>query len=168
MENTESITQRAFAILFGEEREDMHEEERMGEFGSMARQIAGEIAERRGDGGGIRATDIPDIIEQAFGSEVNCYPGIPSGCHSKLVLVSLESKRYKQGRGHLNFSQALQYLVRHMQGSCPGITRSAVLILDTWNPNEIDFWLPNIQQIQRSAYIEFYMLSGNGCRRVSP
>ena len=140
--------------------------QKMGEFEQLAQRIAEELSRRQEEG--IRSSEVPSLVDRCIGGEVvNCYPGVPSGCHEKLVLVALESKSYTTGGGHLSFRKAIEHLVRHMQGSCPGKTRIAVLITDTWDAKVIDFWRPNIEQIKGNSFLECYVISGGSVNQVT-
>jgi hypothetical protein len=114
---------------------------------------------------GIRPEDIGEIVGANAG-QVNCYPGIPGGgCHPAAYFVSLTSKRYAKGRGHLTFRKAIECLVQHMQGHCIGKTQVAVILCDNWDSAVIDEWRFNIEQIKRHASVEAYLISG---RNISP
>lgn len=136
----------------------------MGEFKSLARGILDRILEGERE---IHPTEIPELI--AGGGHVgkepfHCYPGgEPSDdCYSLAVIVSLSSKRNTVLRsGHLDFEKALEMLIRHMQGTCVGVTRTAVLITDSWHPDAFEKWHSNIDQIGKKALVEIYLLAGH-------
>lgn len=138
----------------------------MGEFEHLVQEIAGQLSRRENEG--VRSAEIPSLIQDSLSGEaVNCYPGVPGRCHEKLVLLSLQSKTYTAGGGHLSFRKALEYLVRHMQGSCSGNTQIAILITDNWDAKALDFWRPNIKQIQGTAFLEVYMMTGDNITKVT-
>ena len=123
--------------------------------------------EEEGRGSGMSVAEIGDIIEANAGS-VNCYPGKPSGaCHDKAYFISLTSKRYAKGAGHLSFRKAIERLVQHMQGHCVGFTKDAIVICDSWDPDVIDDWRSNIDQIKRTARIQAYLVSGNNISKMN-
>ena len=131
------------------------------------RTLAKEYAARSGDISardlGIKRGELPEIVSRSVGSEVNCYPGIPgSVCHNKAFFISLKSPRYIQGnRGHLSFRQALELLVKHMQGTCSGKTRSAILLCDNWDARAFADWESNLQNIKQNSDLEIYLLAGD-------
>lgn len=137
----------------------------MGEFERLAQSVVEELSCRENEG--ILVSDIPMLIESCCSEAVNCYPGVPSVCHEKLVLLSLKSKLHTKGVGHISFQKALELLVRHMQGSCSGSTRIAVLITDNWDVKALDFWRHNIVRIQHNALVEIYMISGSKVTRIA-
>ncbi|HPE46727.1 MAG TPA: hypothetical protein PK380_12725, partial [Deltaproteobacteria bacterium] len=69
--------------------------------------------------------------------------------------------------GHLSCRQAMEKVVQHMQGVCFQNTRFAVLITDSWDPSAYDDWRWNIENINRHAGVEVYLISGRTVSRIS-
>jgi hypothetical protein len=136
----------------------LNKEKKMGKYESAARRIAEAMHEAKSPGKGIRTQDIPGII--GCGGEVaNCYPGIPgSVCCREAFFVSLTSKQYVIGKGHLSFRGAIELVVKHMQGPCKGITKVAIIIADSWDPSAYSEWQANIEQIKSEALVEAYLI----------
>jgi len=84
---------------------------------------------------GIGPKEIPEIIGVVTGlSEFNCYPGYPSNmCYPIAFFVSLNSRAVAKGRGRLRFQDILDRLIEHMLAKCDGITKSAIIITDSWD-----------------------------------
>ena len=65
------------------------------------------------------------------------------------------------------FAYMLERLVRHVQGSCAGTTREAVLITDTWNPEAFERWRSNLETIRQSVSLAIYLIGeGSLCTRL--
>ncbi len=61
----------------------------------------------------------------------------------------------------------LERLVRHVQGSCAGTTREAVLITDTWNPEAFERWRSNLETLRRTTALGIYLIGeGTLCTRL--
>ncbi len=129
----------------------------------VGEEIADRIAHRIGDGERIRSADISEMIP----GDVNCYPSNrKGGCKRVAYFISLKSKRYAIGGGHLTFRKALERLVQHMQGSCPEITEVAILLSDSWDAEVLDDWHNNIETINRQGRIvEAYIIGENSVIR---
>lgn len=128
---------------------------KMGEFNDVAKRLAVEVV--NSTTGRLRPEDIPDIISS--GSEpVNCYPGIPGGCYQKAFFISLNSKIH--GRNHLSFEGAIEEFLRHMRGDCKNVTKFAVIITDTWQPDVLFKRHPAIEQIKKAVFLEAYLIAG--------
>ncbi len=139
----------------------------MGDFGKIANEITDVIRENRNNTRGIGVKDISKIVGKSTKhriGEVNCYPGIPGAkCKEEAFFVSLTSKAsIKKRRGHLSFSAALSSIVRHMQGNCANITRSAIFITDSWDSNAYDVWKENIREISKNSNLEIYLMAPGG------
>jgi len=138
----------------------------MGEWKEIAAAVIRTGTAMREDGmTGIAPRDLADIVGRASGlgsRNINLYPGIPADtCHDLAVFVALRSPEYTRSRrGHLAFAEALQLLVRHMQGACTGNTRTAVLVCDEYDRASLDFWRPNLRAIMKNAHLEFYLIEG--------
>lgn len=136
----------------------------MSEFEGVCQRIADMLDQARQPAGGVSVGDLVTIAGEAIGrggDEINCYPGVPgAGCHDLAFFFSLRSPIAKGGK-HLNFLQALQKIVQHMQGSCLGATRHAVFVTDCWDAPAYEEWKSNIHQIQRNARVEAYLLVGS-------
>ncbi|MBO8093639.1 MAG: hypothetical protein J7D60_10045 [Prosthecochloris sp.] len=138
----------------------------MGEWKEIAAAVIRAGAAMREDGmTGIAPRDLADIVGRASGRgsrNINLYPGMPSDtCYDLAVFVSLRSPEYTRSRrGHLVFAEALQLLVRHMQGACTGNTRTAVLVCDEYVQASLDFWRPNLRTIMQDAQLELYLIEG--------
>ena len=114
----------------------------------------------------VRPQDIAGIINSRVG-QVNCYPGIPSAsCCKEAFFVSLRSKEYATGRGHISCRTALEKLVQHMQGHCINVTDVAILITDSWDVKAYDEWRSNIKQIKKNAQVEVYIVNGKNITRM--
>ena len=129
-----------------------------------AEMVARALAEAEFDGG-IRPGDIAKIF--GGGESINCYPGIPGGsCKDTAVFVSLSSSAHKgKHRGHLSCRQAIEKLVQHMQGSCLGITRHAVVVVDSWDAEAASEWMANLKRIQSETDFGVYLVAGGS---ISP
>jgi len=142
----------------------------MGQFEQTAQRLAAVIDEMRSQGG-ITADQIPEIIGKTTGEtegSVNCYPGTPGlACCDIAFFISLSTSAYTKGRGHLSCRQAMEKVVQHMQGVCFQNTRFAVLITDSWDPSAYDDWRWNIENINRHAGVEVYLISGRTVSRIS-
>ncbi len=116
---------------------------------------------------GVRAEDIPGIIEGVPSiHSYNCYPGRPGDqCHELAFFVSLNSRRYAEGRGHLSFEKMLEHFIRHMQGTCQE-TRTAVIVTDTWDIRIFEKWEDNISKIKNQAHIEVYLVGPAMCTEI--
>jgi hypothetical protein len=124
-----------------------------------------ELAKRLGAHGPIQPAKISGLIQEFFGSDVNCYPGgVPAACRSVAIFVSLRGREYVEGRrGHLDFRRALERLVQHMQGHCPVGTGLALLVADELDRDALDEWLHNLQEIRNSGrQVVVYLLQGRG------
>lgn len=113
---------------------------------------------------GISPTEIPDILGRSgIHHPFNCYPGTPDvTCCDLAVFVSLKSPQYTvRPRKHLSFESALLNMIRHLQGLCQN-TREAVLITDDFNSRILEFWQPNLRQIQNNCRLEIYLISPGG------
>lgn len=148
----------------------------MGEFQEIAERIAGILAEMT-DKGGVTSQQLAEIVGSALreggsitGSEdsFNCYPGIPGhGCKELAFFLSLSSSSFSKGRGHLNCKQAMENIIQHMQGSCPGITRYAIFLTDSWDAYAFNEWQANLRQIKQKALLEVYLLTGKNVSYIS-
>lgn len=123
--------------------------------------LAKRIADSASDGG----LSVPELIEiiSAQSGDMNCYPGNPGDrCHSRAVFVALHGQ-LRKGKGHYNCAQILEELVRHVQGRCPGASRSVVLILDAWWHEQYEKWRANIETMKRSGVqVEGYLIGAGG------
>jgi len=138
----------------------------MGEFEEIAERLAKIVDESVG-AGGIYSEDIPGIVSKIAGDilhqQINCYPGVPcSDCYETAKFVSLNSKASAIGRGHLSCRKALEKMVQHMRGQCPGKTKIGVLYTDSWDVKAWDDWKAIIQNIMSvdNVYIEAYLMIG--------
>ena len=124
--------------------------------------IANRIAEQAAHGG-ISVTELIEILSSGFHGEINCYPGYPSDrCHGLAFFVSLHGQ-LRTGKGHLNFAQAMEALIQHMQGRCFDTTQQAVVITDAWWHDHYEKWRTNIDAMKQSGMrIEFYLIGANG------
>lgn len=93
---------------------------------------------------------------------INCYPGYDYNlCCGFSLFVSIEGKAAK-GKNHYNFSKILEQFVIHVQGTCPGITKHAVIIVNSWKSDEYEKWKYNIQAIIDSGVeLEIYLIGPN-------
>ena len=130
---------------------------------ALEREEAGRRRRADARGGPISPDDITRVVSSCGGEPVNCYPGEPgAACHSMAVFVSLTAKAYARGRGHLSFRQALECFVQHMQGGCAGRTHTAIVIVDSWDPEAFEDWRANIEQVRKSgAFVEVYLVDSN-------
>ena len=126
--------------------------------------IAARIAERAVDDG-LTVSELNDLVASSR-DEVNCYPGNPSSACCPLAYFIALHGRMAKGKGHYNFAQIMEELVRHVQGRCPGTTRQAVIITNAWWHDHHEKWRANLETIQRSGIvIEAYLIVNE---RVSP
>ena len=116
----------------------------------------------------LHKSHIADILGTKMGSHINCYPGTPGrGCFDVAFFVSLTCSKYKSGNGHLSFKEALEHFVEHMQGTCAGITKHAVIITDNWDPNVFVAKVDNIKRVQEAgACVEIYLLADGKPTRI--
>lgn len=140
----------------------------MGEFIEIAERLARRIDESKNEGG-IDSHAIAGIVEEAHGHSswgdslrINCYPGIPDlNCYDTAWFISLVSSSHTKGKGHLSFLQAMELLIKHMQGHCYGKTKNAILFTDNWEPNVFNGWESNISNIKKDAQVvEVYLMRG--------
>ena len=116
---------------------------------------------------GISPHQLPDIIDRTFGplGRYNCYPGVPGhGCYALAVFVSMQLKEFKGNtRGHLTLRGAIEKLIQHIIGSCPGHTQDAVLLTDNWDPNVIQEWRSTVINIMKRDNVNFeiYLITRN-------
>jgi len=136
----------------------------LGEFYGIAKIIVGQINEMNEmEGGKVSPEDLSRIASSAVGAEeINCYPGIPGyGCCELSLFISLSSSlNIKNKGGHLSCRQAIEKLVQHMQGTCIGQTRAAVLITDSWDADASHEWFKNLEQISMHSHLEIYLIAG--------
>ena len=141
----------------------------MNEFQRIAESLADIICDAEKDEG-VRSDDIPGIINRIECCEdghINCYPGgKPGQCCNLAVFVSLASKKHAKGRRHLNFHDALEKLIQHMQGSCAGKTNFALLVTDCWDASAFEKWEFNLKQIAAKSTLEIYLMTGRSVSRV--
>jgi hypothetical protein len=117
--------------------------------------------------GPVGVHNIGDIAKQV-GLEANFYPGVSSeDCCDNAFFISLSSKSYRKGRGHYYFNEILQKLIQHMQGACPGTAKRAIVITDSFEPDEFQRWKFNIDEIRKIATVEFYLISGSRYTQLS-
>ncbi len=113
----------------------------------------------------VKSTDIPRMVSEIIGPNVNCYPGKPSlACYSTAVFISMKVKA--KGRGHLTCRQALEKMVQHMIGMCCGYSKVAIFFCDEWNANAFNEWESVIKKIRETCLIEFYLSAGNTVSRI--
>jgi len=96
-------------------------------------------------------------------AEFNFYPsGFHTHCCQVAFFTSLSGKRWNlKDSERIGFDQMFNYLIRHCQGSCPGVTNYAVLLVDNWDDDIAKFWEPNIQQLKnKGVVIEIRMMIG--------
>lgn len=136
----------------------------MREFLRVVESIAS-ILERMSHETEISPEMIPRIVSDALSrnNNFNCYPGSPSHMCCKLaVFVSLQANQYRKrwpgGYKHMSFHQALAMIVKHMQGSCHGITTHAIFIADTWDVNAYKTWEQNLKTIKSQFHLEEYLI----------
>jgi hypothetical protein len=123
--------------------------------------IAEHIAKAAADGG-LSVNQIVEIARSRLG-EINCYPGEPGDCCQKIALFFALHGELRKGKGHYNYAQILEEMVRHIQGRCPGITRYAVLIVDAWWHDHYEKWRANIETMKRGGVrIEAYLIGAGG------
>ena len=110
----------------------------------------------------VNVQEIGDIANN-HGQDVNCYPSLSSeACCGSAFFVSLTSKHYRKGRGHYYFNEILQKLIQHMQGAFPGKTNRAVVITDSFEPDEFQKRKLNIDENRKTATVDFYLISSSG------
>ena len=93
---------------------------------------------------------------------MNCYPGDPNHpCYPLAVFLSLHGRLAKGTKwSYYNFENILQEIIRHVQGSCPGVTRDVVLITDSWLAPNIEKWQAVIRNIivEKGINVEVYLI----------
>lgn len=117
-----------------------------------------------------RRRDIAAILGdgEACGDPFNCHPGgRPGACRELAFFVSLSSRKYTAGRGHIGFRTMLERFVQHMQGRCPDVTRAAVLVSDSWDSAVFDEWRANVEQVKRRAHVRGYIVSAGKSTRMN-
>jgi hypothetical protein len=143
----------------------------MAEFQRIAERIA-EAFERISRERKIDAGELQGIIADAWccGNDLlNCYPGEPgSDCQDVAFFISLSSSKYcaPGDAKHYSFEKIWQVFAQHMQGHCPGVTRNAIIISDTWDAGIQAEWQANISQVQRMASVEGYLLTAGRVSQV--
>ena len=114
----------------------------------------------------VSVKDIGDIMGESFGEGhgmINLYPSEgKTGCCDTAFFVSLTGPYAYRMKGHLKFDQALGHFVQHMQGGCRGITRSAIIITDSLEPNALAKWYWNIKEVGKNAYVEMNLITTGG------
>ena len=127
------------------------------------KRLASRINELRGDQGkGVCVDDISRLVGETIGNRlgINCYPSKePVDCRPIAIFISLCALSYvKKNRGHLKFDDALRAFIRHMTGTCPNKTETAIIVTDSWDPNIFDFWKPSIDNIHMHANVYGYFM----------
>ena len=86
-------------------------------------------------------------------SEFNFYPSDISGhCCEVSFFLSLIGKHWNlKNSEKVSFDQMFKNIIRHCQGSCPGVTTYAVLIVDNWDDNIAKYWEPNIEKLKQNG-----------------
>ena len=152
----------------------------MGEFYKIAEivlnTIEGNYRESKDKNGeiirkGIMIDEIRDRVSSSIGTDINFYPGIPgSPCHDLAVFVSLASPltfhHNVRGRKDLNYEEAIEKIVQHVQGSCVGQTKKAVFVTDFWDNNAFSKWKANLVQISKTSYFEIYLIAGRAINQI--
>lgn len=110
-------------------------------------------------------------------NDINCYPGsLNDKCCQEAYFISLLSKRYTEGEGHLSFRKALELFFQHMLGKCKGYTKVAILIFDSWDQDAFLEWESVIGHVQDSLVkmsagdvikIKVFLISGQNLTPVS-
>lgn len=125
-----------------------------GEFRTMVEALL-----KRAADGGLRAEDAAPLAGEVIGVPVNCYPGVPGdACCNVAIFIALHGK-LAHGRWPYNFTGILEAMVRHLQGSCAGITEHAVVITDSWFAEGYEKWKENIEVIKRSVHVEVCLVA---------
>jgi hypothetical protein len=97
-------------------------------------------------------------------AEFNFYPsGLHTHCCQVAFFTSLSGQRWNlKDTERICFDDMFNNIIRHCQGSCPGITTYAVLLIDNWDDDIAKFWEPNIEQLKRKGVtIEVRMMIGS-------
>ena len=140
----------------------------MGEFSRAAEKLARRINESQSEG--IHAHEIPRVVEEALGhghNAINCYPSnSEGGCCETAWFISLSKASHAKGRGHLDFRQAMDKMIQHMQGSCYSITKAAILFTDSWDPAAYNDRKSNISIIKNDAHVEVYLMMGTNISEI--
>jgi hypothetical protein len=127
-------------------------------------ELAGNFAERLKDiltrGARVSSEDIPGLLE-GRGGTMNCYPGgQPGQCCDNVAVVSLMAPSIKRNmKGHLWFEGALDALYNHVFHVCPGKTKAAVLIVDSWDPSVWEKWRDKMTLMQKVVHFEMYLIA---------
>lgn len=150
----------------------------MGKLKVHAEILSGILNEIEPEGDrGIPSDRIADVVGRLVGNRggsgstdpVNCYPGTPCAeCYDLAYFVSLNRLPYKKpyAKGHISCATAIQKVVQHMQGSCPGKTSAAIIITDYWDPAAFEPWKANFRRIKLNAVVEIYLISPAGISEI--
>lgn len=118
-----------------------------------------EPGSRRERSGPLTPGDLVEAVGEHHGEPVNCYPGIPGGhCCDTAYFFSLKDPRWSK-RGHLSLDQVLDQLISHLVGHCPGITTTAIVVFDNWDPKAFAKWADAIRNLSGRVHIEFYFVA---------
>jgi len=122
---------------------------------------------------GIYPAHLPDMASDAIGGDdgFNCYPGEPGApCYDLAIFFSLQGPYAKHyGRrisGHLSFEEALQKIVQHISGYCPGKTKGALFFADTWDADAFEKWRWNLLQIKKQCQFIIVLWAAGRINRI--
>lgn len=113
-----------------------------------------------------------EILKDLFyGDSFNFYPADNHVACCKLAFfVSLTSKKWPlKPSSKISFGSIMQQFIRHMQGNCKGITKTAVIITDNLELDKLNFWEMNIEQIRNSGVdIQLKVITSSGPYSIRP
>lgn len=101
-------------------------------------------------------------------SEFNFYPSGNNGtCCNVVFFTSLIGNRWNlEVNEKLTFDQMFSYLIKHCQGGCANITKYAVVLIDNWNDDTVEYWKDNVEQIKKHGIvIEVHLVTGQSTNR---
>jgi len=109
----------------------------------------------------ITLQEIRDILS-IHSNEINLYPSdIEVGCRPFAVFLCLQGKLGFKKK--YQFSKMLEDFSLHMHGECKGKTKEAVIITNTWWPQEYDKYYYIMQNAKRNGlYLEVYFIGPPG------
>jgi hypothetical protein len=97
-------------------------------------------------------SSLSQIIEQMSNNlaEFNFYPsGKDLHCCEVSFFMSLDGKRWNlKNSEKISFDLMYKHIIKHCQGSCPGITTYIVLLVDHWDVDIAKYWEPNIERLK--------------------
>lgn len=115
---------------------------------------------------GLEPEDVKALIVKSTGIEAEKFSIHPSDEEAEpreiaffLNLSGWEkiSRCFMNTDFYSDFGDMVMAMVAHMQGRGRNITKEAVLITDSWDSKEYDFWKHNLKAISEEANLEIYL-----------